>query len=61
MRKPTPPRYPYPRGGNGWYRLPSGQVIHLQAEKPPTAETMAALDELAQAAIRKMQSERESS
>lgn len=42
--------------GNGYYRLPSGTMIHLQAEKPPTPETLAALDELGQAVIKPMQS-----
>lgn len=37
-----------PRGadGNGYYELPSGTVIHLTADKHPTPETLAALDEL---------------
>ena len=41
--------------GSGWYRLPSGLTIHLQADKVPDADAMAALDELAQAVARRMQ------
>lgn len=53
-----PRRYPYPRAGNGYYRLRSGTVVHLQAEQLPSQETLDALDELAQAAIRRMEAER---
>ncbi|HEX8867341.1 MAG TPA: hypothetical protein VF821_16910 [Lentzea sp.] len=42
------------RSGNGWYRLPSGITVHVQARRPLDPKAVEALDEVAVAAQRWM-------
>jgi hypothetical protein len=41
---------------SGWQELPSGEIVHLQAGKPPTRATLEALDDLVAAVHRQWES-----